>query len=156
MQYAIEFLSLSTLEYRRVWWRLFNCPSAAKWSNTLSLAQLLLALPASNGKLERSFSQMNIIKTNKRSLLSNNTLDDLLLIDVDGTALAGFNPDSAIDLWWKNKKRRPNQQKQKSCEQIPSMTSATPSTSASVYCPESDSDSEQIQDILSDWDTYFN
>ena len=120
LQYAIEFLSLSTLEYRRVWWRLFNCPSAAEWSNALSLAQLLLSLPASNGKLERSFSQMNIIKINKHSLLSNNTLDDLLLIAVDGTPLTDFNPNSAIDLWWKDKKRRPNQQKQKSCEQIPS------------------------------------
>ena len=26
MLYAIEFVSISTLEYRRVWWRLFNSP----------------------------------------------------------------------------------------------------------------------------------
>ena len=81
-------------------------------------------------------------------------LDDLLLIAMDETPLADFSPNSAIDLWWKDKRRRPNQQKRKSCEQIPSTTSATPSTSASAYCPESDSDSEQIQDILFDWDNF--
>ena len=81
-------------------------------------------------------------------------LDDLLLIAIDETPPADFSPNSAIDLWWKDKQHRPNQQKRKSCKQIPSTTSATPSTSASAYCLESDSDSKQIQDILPDWDNF--
>ena len=55
MLYAIEFISLATLKYRRVWWRLFNSPSSSEWSNALGLVELLLSLPASKGKIERSF-----------------------------------------------------------------------------------------------------
>ena len=106
MLYATEFISLSTLEYRSVWWRLFNSPSASEWSNALALVELLLSLPASNGKIERSFSQMNVIKTNKQSLLSNDTLDDLLLVAIDGVHLAEFNPDPAIDCWGKGQTKK--------------------------------------------------
>lgn len=68
--------------------------------NILVLAELLFSLPTSNGKLERVFSQLNVIKTEKRTLLSNESLDDLL-------------PDSAIDIWWKEKVRQPNQRGRK-------------------------------------------
>ena len=81
LQYAVQYISLSTMDYRAVWWRIFNAPTASEWSNVLTLIELLFSLPASNGKLERIFSQMNVIKTNKslkRSLLSNESLDDLL------------------------------------------------------------------------------
>lgn len=56
---------------------------------------------------------MNAIKTNKRSLLSNDSLDDLSLLTIDGVLLSSFNPDAAIDLWWSDKQRRPSQKKQK-------------------------------------------
>ena len=65
LQYAVQFISLATIEYRAVWWRIFHSPSASEWSNALVLVQLLFSLPASNGKLEHIFSQMNVIKTNK-------------------------------------------------------------------------------------------
>ena len=54
--------------------------------------------------LDRDFS------TNKRSLLSNDTLDDLLLMAIDGVPIAEFNPDPAIDCWWKDKQRNPYKQ----------------------------------------------
>ena len=147
--YAIEFVSLFTLEYRSVWWRLFNSPFSSEWSNALGLMELLLSLPASNGKVERSFSQMNVIKTSKRSLLSNDTLDDLLLLTVDGVPLADFNPDAAIDIWWNDKQRRPNQKKRNPYKQIPS-SSAT-STSASTVHDTANADSG-TEDLLSEWD----
>ena len=56
LQYAVHFISLSTLDYRAVWWRLFNAPSSSQWSNVLIQVELLLSLPASNGKLERIFT----------------------------------------------------------------------------------------------------
>ena len=55
IQYATDYISLSTLDYRAVWWRLFHAPSASDWINVLTLAELLFSLPASNGKLERIF-----------------------------------------------------------------------------------------------------
>ena len=46
-----------------------------------------MSLPSSNGKIEQSFSRMNVVKTNKRSLLSNDTLNDLLLLGALETLL---------------------------------------------------------------------
>ena len=109
MQYAVQFVSLTTMDYRAVWWRIFYAPTASEWSNVLILVQLLFSLPASNGKLEHIFSQMNVIKTNKRSLLCNKSLDDLLLLSIEGPPLKDFCPDTVIDLWWKEKLYRPHQ-----------------------------------------------
>jgi hypothetical protein len=65
VHYAIQFISLSTLDYRAAWWRIFHAPTAGEWCNVLLLAKLLFSPPASNGKLERLFSQANVIKTNE-------------------------------------------------------------------------------------------
>ena len=46
MEYAVTFISLSTMDYSSVWWRLFHSPS----KSALTLAELLFSLPASNGK----------------------------------------------------------------------------------------------------------
>lgn len=74
LHYAIQYVSLATLEYRAVWWRLFHAPNSSEWVNALALIELLFSLPASNGKLERVFSQLNVIKSNKQVQLSNKTL----------------------------------------------------------------------------------
>eukprot|EP00731_Ephydatia_muelleri_P036427 Em0253g7a len=50
------------------------------WTELQLLRDIIFILATSNGKVERVFSQMKEIKRNKRSLLSNETLDDLLLI----------------------------------------------------------------------------
>ena len=109
LQYACQYISLSTTEYRAVWWRLFHAPVASEWLNTLALVELLFSLPASNGVVETVFSQVNVIKTKKRCSLSNESLDDLLTITSAHVPLTDFCPDDAIDLWWKEKVRRPNQ-----------------------------------------------
>ena len=93
LQYAVHFISLSILDYRAVWWRIFNSPSSSEWTIALILVELLLSLPASNGKLERVFLQLNVIKTNKRTSLSNESLDDLLLLTTDSVPLREFCPD---------------------------------------------------------------
>ena len=62
MQYAINFIFVSALDYSSVWWRLFHCPSKSKWANALTLVELLFSLPASNGKVGRTFSINNVIK----------------------------------------------------------------------------------------------
>ena len=108
MDYAASFISLSTLEYRSVWWRLFNAPTKCDWRSALLLVQLLFSLPASNGTIERVFSLSNIIKTDRRSLLSAESFDDLLLLNSNKIPLTSFVADQAIDLWWTDKTRRPN------------------------------------------------
>jgi len=68
----------------------------------------LFSLPASNGKLERAFSQVNLIKTTKRSSLSQKSLHDLVLLNVDKCPLKDFLADPSIELWWGAKQRRPS------------------------------------------------
>ena len=109
ISYATQFISLATMEYQSVWWHLFHAPNKSEWSNVLILANLLFSLPVSNGKLERTFSQVNLIKSTKRSSLSTDALSDLLVVNADKSSLKEFSPDSAIDLWWNAKTRRPTQ-----------------------------------------------
>ena len=69
--YATKYISLSTLDYRAVRWQLFYSPDVSEWVNILSLIKLLFSLPVSNGVVERMFSQMNVIKVKRRTLLYN-------------------------------------------------------------------------------------
>ena len=120
LQYAVQYISLATLDYRAAWWRIFHAPTAAEWTNALAfLIQLLFSLPASNGIIEHAFSEMNVIKTSKRNLLTNESLDDLLLLSIEGPPLKHFCPDSAIDLWWKEKMRRLHQNPRKPYKKMP-------------------------------------
>lgn len=96
--YASQYISISTMEYRAVWWHLFHAPNSSEWSNVLILSQLLFSLPVSNGKLERIFSQVNLIKSSKRASIGSDALVDLVTLNTDKLALSDFSPDGAIDL----------------------------------------------------------
>ena len=56
-----------------------------------------LICPFTNAKLELAFSQMNCVKTDRRSNLSRDRLDILLRISEDSLSLEEFNPDASID-----------------------------------------------------------
>ena len=62
LEYAGNFIPLSTMDYSSVWWRLFHSPSKTDCVNALTLAELLFSIPASNGKVERVLSTCNVIK----------------------------------------------------------------------------------------------
>ena len=126
LQYATLYVSLSTFDYRAVWWRLFHAPCASEWVNILILAELLLSLPASNGNLQRLFSQLNIIKSNERTSLADDTLDELLMVSTMNSPLKDFNPDKAIDLWWEDKVHRPTQKQRKQYKKQNSKMLVTP------------------------------
>ena len=112
--YATQFISLSSTNYQTVWWKLFHSPNASDWTNALklalTLAQLHFSLPVSNGKLKRKFSTMENIKQKKQSSMSNELLDDLLVINVEKVNVEDFKADDSIELWWKAKTLRPNLQ----------------------------------------------
>ena len=125
----------------------FHASSSAKWSNVLILAKLF-SLLATNGKLECTFSLLNVIKDKKCTCLTNESPDDLLSLLSNKIALKDFNPDQSIDLWWSTKKRRLTQKERK---QDKPCGSDQPSTSAQVH----ESDSEP-QDTLKYWDEMMN
>ncbi|CAB3993296.1 zinc finger 862-like [Paramuricea clavata] len=166
MAYAVQFISLSTLDYQSVWWRMFHAPDKSEWSNILILASLLFSLPASNGTVERVFSQLNCIKTKKRASLSSNSLDDLLTLCTGKRKLDDFSPDRAVRLWWHTKHRRPNQSVRKqyvrrnsNVNRKPASTSAsttsTGSNNVDSTTTDSDSGEEQSKSLLDDWDHWM-
>ena len=54
VDYAIQYISLSTLHYHNVWWQLYHAPnSSSDLMNALKLAEFLFSLPASNDKVDR-------------------------------------------------------------------------------------------------------
>lgn len=59
-----------------------------------------------------------MIKTDKRTLLTNESLDDLLSLTTADVPLKEFRPDDAIDLWWKDKIRKPINTKEKHTRNI--------------------------------------
>ena len=144
--YATQFISLSSTNYQAVWWKLFHSPDASDWMNALKLARFLFSLPVSNGKLERVFSTMKNIKQEKRSSMSNELLDDLLVINVEKVNVEDFNPDDSNELWWKAKTRHPNQKKRKEYRKKEMQSeSAAATTSSGVDYDSSDS---SVTDML--------
>ena len=91
---------------RAVCWKLFRSVDAKSWTNVLAVTELLFCLPASNGRLERVFSQLKLIKTNRRICLSGDALDHLMRINAEGPPLSQFDAAAAVTRWWKVKQRR--------------------------------------------------
>ncbi len=83
-------------EYKKVWYKLFVAPDAKKWPTVLLLCELLFSLPFTNSKVERAFSIMKIIKTDRRSSLNTTTLDDLMEINVEGPIPENFCSERAV------------------------------------------------------------
>ena len=100
--YARKFLGIDKEKYHKVWYKLHVSPDAAAWKNVLLISELLFSLPFSNGRVEGIFSTLKVIKTDARTSLKNQTLNDLMEIKVEGPSLGQFNPDHAIDLWYKD------------------------------------------------------
>ncbi len=68
-------------------------------SNALSLMDLVLSLPPTSVENERAFSQLKLVKTDRRHRLSQHRLNSILQIRLNGPTISDFNPDPAIDKW---------------------------------------------------------
>ena len=84
VDYGREYLNLVQEDYKVLWWKLFNAVDSGQWKNILGVVELLFCLPMSNGHLERVFSQLKLIKINRRTRLGEDTLDRLIRINVEG------------------------------------------------------------------------
>ena len=105
VDYAKRYLNLIE-DYKVTWWKLYNCPDSSNWSNVLAVVELLFCLPVSNGPLERVFSQLKLIKTNRCTKLGQDRLDSLMRIKVEGPALSEWDATRSVELWWQSKLRR--------------------------------------------------
>ena len=105
--YVKQYLNLTTEDYHTTWWKLFNCAESGKWNNILLIVEIVFSLPVSNAAVERVFSRINITKSNRRCSLSEDRLDELVRIAIDGLPLKQWDASLAIKLWWSDKQRRP-------------------------------------------------
>ena len=104
VDYAKRYLNLVQVEYQVLWWKLFNAVDAKKWTNILSLVELLFCIPVSNGHVERVFSQLKIIKTERRTCLGEDRLESLIV--ADAPSLSQWGASGAVERWWNDKTRR--------------------------------------------------
>ena len=109
VDYARRYLNLVQDEYKIVWWKLFNSFDSKKWGNVLAVVALLFCLPFANGRVEKVFSQLKLIKNNRRTCLKEDTLDHLLRINTEGPPLADWDANHALELWLSDKTCRVNQ-----------------------------------------------
>ena len=143
-----QYLDTQGQDYRKVWYKLFTAPDARKWPNVIMLSELLFSLPFVNGQVERAFSTMKIIKTDRRNCLHTTTLDDLMEINVEGPSFESFSAEHAVKLWWEDCTRRPNQTFRK----VYRKRSSTEDDSSD----ESDSETGHETVTLDAWDDWFD
>ena len=140
-----QYLYAQGEDYRKVWYKLFTAPDARKWPNTTLLSELLFSLPFVNSKVERAFSIMKIIKTDRRNCLHTNTLDNLMEINVESPPPESFSAEHAVKLWWEDCMRRPNQAYRKDYKKRSSADNGS----------SDDSESEPENTSLTLWDDWL-
>ena len=94
-------------DFENLNWKQVNRRFGKEYAEILSLFDLILTIPATSTACERGFSHMKWIKSDRRTLTSEKTLSNSLMIKLEGPTIKEFNPDSAIDLWFNKCKRRP-------------------------------------------------
>ncbi len=97
VEYERNYLSIEREEYHKVWYKLHVCSDVNRWKNVLVLCELCFSLPFSNGSVERMFSTLKLVKTDRRTRLHHDTLSDLLEIRVEGPPLESFSPKQAVE-----------------------------------------------------------
>ncbi|XP_078590444.1 zinc finger protein 862-like [Branchiostoma floridae x Branchiostoma japonicum] len=76
--------------------------------NLAKLAAAMAVLPVSTADCERGFSTMKRIKTQARNQLKESTLDNLLMISIEGPPADDYNFGAACDRWNARRRRRLN------------------------------------------------
>ena len=109
MAFGRKYLNIQLEDYKKIWYKLHVTSESKNWPTVLLLSELLFSLPFTTSGVERAFSKLKVIKTDRRSSLHISTLDDLLEINIEGPTPENFSSSTAVDLWWGERMRRPNQ-----------------------------------------------
>ena len=70
------------------------------YASLLSLFDLILSIPATSVAYETGFTHKKLVKSDRRTHMTESTLSDCLIIKLEGTSIKGFNPDPAISVWF--------------------------------------------------------
>jgi len=97
VQFCRRYLD-SQLEDYKVWYKFHSTHDSWKWP-TVPLSEQLFSLPFTITTVQRMFSFLKEIKTDRCTSLQITTLDDLMEINVEGPPLPSFSAENAVDLW---------------------------------------------------------
>ena len=95
---------LQGLNWNALWSKMFS--QRKDLCNILHLLQIVQVLPLSTSKVERAFSFMKRIKTDWRVSLDSSTVDDLMIISLEGPPEGDFHAERSVTLWWEAGKQR--------------------------------------------------
>ena len=93
------FLHSEAVDTPKLTWSVINRKYYENHQNILAVITLVLILPASSAEVERGFSQLKILKSDIRSTLSEEHLNDLLAVKLLSADIQNFDPLPAIELW---------------------------------------------------------
>ena len=79
---------------------------AAIYPNMSTLAKVCRVVPIQTADVERTFSQIKLIKSRIRNRMNENTLNSLLRIAIEGPPISNFPFTDAVQLWATKKNRR--------------------------------------------------
>lgn len=85
------------------WEDVFKSFTECGLSNVFNVIDLILSLPPTSVVNETAFNQMKLLKTERRHRLSNQHLNDCMLIRLESAEITEFDPQPAIDRWMVNK-----------------------------------------------------
>ena len=77
----------------------------------LRLFNLKTSIIATSVARQRGFTHMKLVKSDHRTSMNETTLSDCLIINWEGSCIDDFNPDVAINLWFKRTERGPGSSK---------------------------------------------
>lgn len=81
------------------WKDVISQMSADRFINLIALVDFLGTFCLSSAEAERGFSQLKVVKTDKRSRLQQSPLEDQLLAKLEGPPLDKFDPVPVIEAW---------------------------------------------------------
>ncbi len=92
--------SPSFLKFHEMWATIL-CDSelAEKFDVILAIVKILMVIPVHTSELERGFSHMNIIKSQKRSSLQEESLNSLMTVKLSKVDYLQYDPMGAIIRW---------------------------------------------------------
>lgn len=146
VHYAKQYLNLVKDDYRTVF---FNSPDAKNWANIFAIIELLCCLsPMATLSV---FTQLKLIKTNRRICLNENTLDQLVRINVEGPTPAKWDAAPAIALWWSDKTRRPEPRHVTQSKHHPAAIGRRPESRLQGCHPSSECEERFFLDEWEEW-----
>ena len=83
-----------------------NETTATLFPNMAQLARICRVIPIHTADVERTFSQLKLIKSRTRNRMNEKTLDSLLRIAIEGPDIDKFPITQAVQLWASKKNRR--------------------------------------------------